>query len=235
LPADCLAVEAGQKTGYCLTILDGKGERTFLTFNGHEKDFSADILPATVTAGTTFVYVTGYYLLNNESTARVLEELQRFNNSGCPILFDPGPLVGNIDPRQLTEMISLATVMTPNEHELVEIMKTLGITGDPVKHLLGMGVQHTVVKNGEHGVKVHSTDSAFTQEGFKVKVADSTGAGDSFAGGLIHALMQRMSLREAVEFASACGAYSTTITGPHGFFTKKDILEFISIHKEAKK
>jgi ribokinase len=96
-------------------------------------------------------------------------------------------------------------------------------------------VQHLVVKKGAQGVTVHSRNGVFDKDSFKVNTVDSTGAGDSFAGGLIHALMKGMSLKDAVDFASACGAYATTITGPHGFFSEKDIIEFISSHKEAKK
>ena len=48
---------------------------------------------------------------------------------------------------------------------------------------------------------------------FKVRVVDSTAAGDAFNGGLAVALMRGMGLVEAVRFASAVGAVSVTRAG----------------------
>ncbi|MEN9309095.1 MAG: hypothetical protein RL173_3027, partial [Fibrobacterota bacterium] len=51
-----------------------------------------------------------------------------------------------------------------------------------------------------------------TVEPFRVEVVDSAGAGDSFRGGLSWAILQEMSDRDAVRFASAVAALVCTTT-----------------------
>ena len=56
----------------------------------------------------------------------------------------------------------------------------------------------------------------------KCKVADTTGAGDSFAGALLFGLLKDMDIREAVSLAVRCAAKTVEIEGPHGFWTLGD-------------
>jgi sugar/nucleoside kinase (ribokinase family) len=48
---------------------------------------------------------------------------------------------------------------------------------------------------------------------FAVNPIDTTGAGDSFNAGFLHAWLRRRPLREAMRFAAACGALSTLASG----------------------
>ncbi len=48
---------------------------------------------------------------------------------------------------------------------------------------------------------------------YKVDAIDTVAAGDCFNGGLAYALSQGMEMLEAVQFAAACGALSTTRAG----------------------
>ena len=69
------------------------------------------------------------------------------------------------------------------------------------------------------------TDSMeYVIDPIKVKVVDTTGAGDAFNGGLATALAEGLDIVEAVRFANATGALSVTKLGtapsmPH----RKDI------------
>jgi ribokinase len=47
----------------------------------------------------------------------------------------------------------------------------------------------------------------------KVQAVESTGAGDSFIGGLCYALIQKMDIFEAAKFATCCSAKTVTKTG----------------------
>ncbi len=233
IPTSCLAIVPGGKTGYCHTILDQGGERTFLTYKGVEKEFSADSLPNDLLQNISFIYITGYYLLNRQSTAAVLALVKQLKRAECQILFDPGPLVAHIDPTQLQEVIALSDWTIPNSSELEFIQQALKFKTDPVKWLLDQGCQYVAVKKGAKGADIYSVASTFSFKGFRVKTVDTTGAGDSFAGGLIHALSNQLPATQAIEFASACGAYTATIEGPHGFFTLQEIEHFITSHKDG--
>jgi sugar/nucleoside kinase (ribokinase family) len=48
---------------------------------------------------------------------------------------------------------------------------------------------------------------------FPVQPVDTTGAGDSFNAGFLHAWRRKVPLKDALRFAAACGAISTQGSG----------------------
>jgi ribokinase len=80
--------------------------------------------------------------------------------------------------------------------------------------LLKIGAANVIIKMGGRGAYVAGADGTRTMvPSFKVRVVDSTAAGDAFNGGLAVALMRGMSLVEAARFAAAVGAVSVTRAG----------------------
>jgi sugar/nucleoside kinase (ribokinase family) len=65
-------------------------------------------------------------------------------------------------------------------------------------------------------------------DGFPVSPVDTTGAGDSFNAGFLHAWLRSYPLREALQFGCACGAMSTLGIGGTGAQpSEKDAHEFL--------
>ncbi|HEX7976762.1 MAG TPA: carbohydrate kinase family protein [Anaerolineales bacterium] len=232
LSTACIRTAPGQQTGYSLTIIDPAGERTFFTHKGVEKEFSSEMIPGDLLAGLAFAYVTGYYLLSQPTAGAVLELVEGLKQTSCQVVFDPGPLAGKIEPAQLQKMIALSDWIIPNVAELAIVHQVLGFPGDPLDWLLGHGARYVAVKKGEQGVDLHTGSSTQSIQGFRVKAIDTTGAGDSFVGGLIHGLIHHFDPVQAIELANACGAYTATIQGPHGIFSAEQLAQFISTSKD---
>ena len=76
-----------------------------------------------------------------------------------------------------------------------------------------LGVKIAVVKLGARGLAVAGPGVEAIIPSFKVTAIDTVAAGDSFNGGLAHALESGLGLEEALRFAAACGALSTTKKG----------------------
>jgi ribokinase len=79
--------------------------------------------------------------------------------------------------------------------------------------LRARGIRTAIVKLGAKGVAVAQPEGETFIAPFKVDAIDTVAAGDSFNGGLAHAIEQGLPLIEAARFASACGALSTTRKG----------------------
>lgn len=231
IPTHCIRVEAGRNTGYCLTILDKNGERTFFTFKGCEIEFSSDNFPDITFQNTKFAYVTGYCLLDAKSATSILEFIEKIKHGGCRILFDPGSLVTDMNTSQLSAMLNLSDLIIPNEHELKLIEEKFGLTRNAYDWLHDCGCQYVIVKKGVGGVEVHSPGEDMKMPAFKTKSVDTNGAGDSFIGGLIYGLSHDLGFNRAIELANACGAYITTVKGPHASFSIEDICNFIEKNK----
>lgn len=101
----------------------------------------------------------------------------------------------------------------------------------------GEVTQTVIVKLGEEGAFVKQKNGkSFTVPGFKVKeVVDTVGAGDGFAAGLITALIEDKTLKEAVIRANAIGALAVQSPGDNdGYPTPAELETFLNEHKVVK-
>ena len=91
-------------SGYCLVFKEPDGERTFLTKKGVEGNFDTGLLDNIDNIRAKVGAVTGYYLLN-ENASLIMDCIEVMRVSGTKFIFDPGPLVGNIDKEILKRMV----------------------------------------------------------------------------------------------------------------------------------
>lgn len=217
-----------QNSGYCLTVVEKGGERTFLTRKGCEAYFAPDFIDEELIARTSHVYVTGYYLLEPTVADAICARLEDLKKAGAVIVFDPGPLVSSMEEETLRRLLRLSDLILPNEREWSALAEKLGWpVGDESRLFHETGVQTLILKQGDRGVAI-KVDGAFMHvPPYRVDVVDTTGAGDSFAGGLIFGLSQGYGLTDSVRIASACGALTSTFPGPHGEFNMDQITELM--------
>jgi sugar/nucleoside kinase (ribokinase family) len=130
---------------------------------------------------------------------------------GLTTSLDPG-----FDPEQkwgadVLGLLAELDVFLPNEVELA------GLTGihdlDESLRALANGRTLTVAKLGGRGCAALAGGQLLAAPAFPVQVVDTTGAGDSFNAGFLHAWLRKWPLAEALRFAAACGALSTQGAG----------------------
>lgn len=134
--------------------------------------------------------------------------------NGGRVILDPAPAPADGLP---PDVLARVDVVTPNETE-TELLTGLRPTDvDEAKVAAGRirtnGASVAVIKLGAKGVYFQDADSDGFVPPFKVASVDSVAAGDCFNGGLAFALAEKYPLPEAVRFAAACGALSTTKAG----------------------
>ena len=133
---------------------------------------------------------------------------------GATVILDPAPA-----PKQpyAREVYDAVDILTPNEIETAALVGWQPQSADEglkaAAALNKTGVKTAIVKLGAQGVCVKGPSWEGFIPPFKVTPVDTVAAGDSFNGGLAYALEQDMPLQEAVRFAAACGALSTTKKG----------------------
>jgi ribokinase len=130
------------------------------------------------------------------------------------VIFDPAPAPKQPFP---PEVVAVIDIVTPNESETQALLGWQPTTPDEAlqagRELKVKGFATAVVKLGAKGVAFSGPDSEGFVPPFKVAAIDTVAAGDSFNGGLASALDDGRPLAEAVRFAAACGALSTTKKG----------------------
>jgi sugar/nucleoside kinase (ribokinase family) len=184
-------------TGVVVALVDATGERTFATGTGAEGRLRAELLDQVHPKYDDVVYVSGYSLLHEMNRAALLEWLPRL--PGSRILFDPGPLVAEIDPGGLHEVLSTVDIVSCNAREA---------------DVLGELPPVAVVRDGAKGCRVHENGRTTDVPCFPVDAVDTNGAGDTHCGVLAAELLRGSTLLDAAVRANAAAALSVTRRGP---------------------
>jgi sugar/nucleoside kinase (ribokinase family) len=182
-------------------------DRALATYAGAIGALRQDMITDAQLAACGHLHVSSYYL--QDALRPELGELfARARRAGLTVSLDPG-----FDPHQrwgrdLLELLPLVDVFLPNEREVC------AISGESTPlsslHALRNGHTRTVVKLGSDGCMALLDDGTpLTVPAHAVDVLDSTGAGDSFDAGFLHAWRQGVPLRECLRWGSACGSLST--------------------------
>jgi ribokinase len=129
-----------------------------------------------------------------------------------PVILNPAPA------RELPDsMLRHVSLLTPNEHE-AELLTGIKVTNDRTaaracNKLHARGVKTVIITLGARGVFVSDSFKSQRKPGFKVKVVDTTAAGDIFNGALAVALAEGKNTTAAIQFASSAAAISVTRNG----------------------
>jgi len=113
----------------------------------------------------------------------------------------------------LDKVISKSNIMIVNDEEIKQLTGTINLVQGGRK-VLEMGPDIVIIKKGEHGAVMMSKDSYFVAPAFPVSnVIDPTGAGDSFAGGLVGYLARNGNfnddeIRKAVIYGSVVASFN---------------------------
>ena len=133
---------------------------------------------------------------------------------GGTVILDPAPAPAN---GLSADVLKAVDIITPNETEAGLILGWQPQTPEDglkaARELRAKGVATAVVKLGGRGLAVAGPGLEAIMPAFKVATIDTVAAGDSFNGGLAHALEQGMGLEDALRFAAATAALSTTKKG----------------------
>ncbi len=123
------------------------------------------------------------------------------------------------EPAALAAMMKRVDLLVINEEEVRQLSGEHNIAR-AAAGVLKMGPKQLIVKRGEYGALLFDASGAFFAPAYPLEdVVDPTGAGDSFAGGLLGYLAEKgdvspLALRKAIMVASACASFCVEAVGP---------------------
>ena len=111
----------------------------------------------------------------------------------------------------LVKLMNQADFIKFNDDELFEIAEMIGSPYNSLEQNLQYLSEETntptiCVTKGRHGAVLLKGEKRFYNSGFKVKVKDTVGAGDSFLASLIAGLLKEEDPQSTLDFACAMGA-----------------------------
>mgnify|MGYP001160416848 CR=1 FL=1 len=213
--------------GWCLSIADHTGERTFISMFGLERQMKAQWFDRFDISGYDFIYVSGYQA-EGENGEVILSVLKRKADHAL-IVFDPGPRVTEMGEERLKAFESLGCLYTVNCSEAMWMTDTHN-AGDAAVALSERTGNPTVVTDGGNGAvyteKKPSGWVARRVAGFKIDLVDTIGSGDAHTGGIIASLMCGLTMAEATLVANAVAAHVTAHEGAATAPTRTELQQY---------
>lgn len=93
------------------------------------------------------------------------------------------------------------------------------------QQVAGNGLRWLIITNGEQGAKALCGEQQLSVPALPVTVVDTTGAGDTFAAGLIDALLADSSMQDALTQATLWAAYTLSVSSSIPSEQLKDYLQ----------
>lgn len=209
---DSLQCDPMTMTGLMYIIVTPDGERTILGHRGANAATNPSQIRETDFQGARLFHLSGYALLVEPQRAAALQALEMAGRSGLTVTLDPGMSGAGTAVPELRQILPSVDILLPN---LAEAQQLSGMVApeDCVQTLLVAGIQVVALKLGPAGCLVGTHDGLLRVPGFAVEARDSTGAGDSFAAGLIAGFLGGLDWAAATTLGNALGAVTACCAG----------------------
>ena len=178
------------RSGAVMGFVDAKGQRALYIDSGVNDTIHFEEVNTKYAFNTGFLHLTSFVGRKSfRAQTKLLEKLPE----RVMVSFDPGALYARLGFARLEPIIGRVFVIMPNFGELKFLTgKTDYRVG--AEFLLEKGVKMVAVKLGSKGCYVTDGKESHLIESFKVKVVDTTGAGDAFCAGFLYGLAKDKNL-----------------------------------------
>jgi fructokinase len=220
-------------TGEVLVHLDAKGSATYDIVYPSAWDgiLVSEANTEAVKAADALVF--GSLACRDQVTKSTLFELLK---SAKYKIFDVNIRPPFYSTELLLELMHLSDFIKLNDDELLEVASKLGSKSTDIEENIEFLAQlltqtKTIcITKGDQGAVLYQNNTFYSHNGYKVEVADTIGAGDSFLAALLSKVLYQDDCNEALEYACAVGALVASKKGANPVITSNQIFEII--HRE---
>ncbi len=213
----CAGIRRDEKTPTSVNIVlvDEHGERFFLTNpRGSMRKLAEEDIDVAIDTAAHIVSFAGIFIspmLDVDSMERIFRRIKE--KPGRILAADMTKPKNGETLEDLGRILKYVDFILPNEGEAAML------TGeeDPRRNaqlLVGAGAGCAVIKCGKKGCIIQTKDKCTEIPAFPVaKVADSTGAGDSFVAGFLYGLSRGFSVEQCGSFGNAVASCTVEALG----------------------
>ena len=185
-------VSSSGRSGVVNGYVDQHGERALYVDPGVNDTLTLRDIDLSWVSSARFLHLTSFVGEKPfEAQIQLVERLPK----NVRVSLDPGHLYAIKGLKRLEPIIRRCNILIPNEKEL----KLLTGKGpeEGAETLLSYGVSVVAVKLGHKGCYVTNGEEKHWLRTFKVKVVDTTGAGDAFCAGFLYGIIKDMSIKDS--------------------------------------
>jgi sugar/nucleoside kinase (ribokinase family) len=221
---DHVKMGGGSTTGVTISLSTNQ-DRALVTYLGAIAELKLKDIPFSVLNGHAHLHMTSLFLQHalRPSFPTIFRKARK---NGLTTSFDP-----NSDPSQswgpdVWDVISQTDILFVNETEALQLSRERDVERALVS--LGTNAPCVAIKLGPRGAMGIQNGEIALAPGFPVQAVDTTGAGDSFAAGFVHAYLSGSNLPGCLEAGNACGAMcALQVGGTTGQPTRAQLARFL--------
>lgn len=221
------------RTGLIYVVVTPDGERTMFSARGANvfTEISDDL--DSYFANARWYHFSGYVLLAEPQHTTAIAGLESAQRYHCRVSLDPGPEPAMRLQRHIKELLPKIDIFFPNEDETMILGKGKDFR-DSINRLLGYGAKAVAVKVGRAGCVLAYDQHYHEIPAFEVQVKDTTGAGDSFNGGVALGRMVGLSWPASGVIGNALGAIACSRQGSGAREINVKLLEDLIVQDQFK-
>ena len=176
------------------------------------------------------VIIYGSLVCRDQTSRNTL--LQLLDNAAYKV-FDVNLRKPHYTMQTLELLMQKADFIKLNDEELPEITEVLGFDSDSIEDSMMYIAEETnaeavCVTRGKDGAILLWKGAFYSNPGYRVKVDDTVGAGDSFLASLITKLLTATLPQQAIDFACAVGSLVASKPGANATVTEEEIRQIMA-------
>lgn len=228
---DTIQIDKTYCTGEVIVQLDSKGSASY-AINYPVAWDEIEVIPEAKSAvKNADALVFGSLVCRDETSYKTLEKLLKIAKYK---IFDVNLRKPFYTKELLVNLMNRSDFIKFNDDELYEICSYLDSPFHSLEQNIYFISKETNTKNicvtkGSSGAVLYYKGKLYYNSGYKINVADTVGAGDSFLAGLLSKLLTNEEPQEAINFACALGALVASNEGANPKITKESIAQFMNI------
>ncbi|MFK7852927.1 MAG: ribokinase [Granulosicoccus sp.] len=193
-----------EASGHAIIQVDDAGENSIILHGGANQSFGSDTLEKSLDAADS-----GDWLLIQNECNNIALAIEIAARKGMSIAFNPAPMTDDVKALALEH----CALLILNETEAATLAETDNI--DHAAELMAKRWPDTrlVLTLGAKGAVLRHGNQRQSAEALKIDVVDTTGAGDTFVGYFLAALIDGLDDLSALQRACAAAALSVTKPG----------------------
>ena len=216
----------GASTAHSIILITPDAQRTMCTYLGASVEFEPKDIDFSVLKESKYLYLEGYLWDSELAKNAFLKAAQIAKQSNTKIILSlSDSFCVDRHRESFLELIDeYVDIVFCNESEVLSLFKKdklASCQGD-----LSSLCELVIVTLGSNGsLIINKNDIELIKSLNKGKIIDTTGAGDIYAGGFIHGLINNYSLKECGKIGSICAGHIITQLGSRSNIDLKELIK----------
>ena len=208
------ASESDLSTGQCVVMVTPDAERTMCTYLGISNLLSSKDLDKLAIRNSKYLFLEGYLVTSESALKACYEaiEVAKAANTKIVISLSAAAIV-NAFRDQMNSLIKLGCdLLFCNESEACAFSQHEDVL--KAEEFLRSVSSQNLITLGKNGSMIWDGSNLETIEGFDVKAVDTNGAGDIFAGSVLHKICEGHDLTSSAKFGCFAASKKVERFGP---------------------